>query len=206
MPTLRAHHHKKVGSSPLLSELNAPSHNISMEHAIYNGLLVTFFCHASSNVKMVHVLQEASACKVNLYWQESMWLAETIISDLIHPYEQLALCGQTPEVIAQASLEALNFYIKQQQLQHEFKENHLQKKVAKVQDACRKKLEEVHQGYQVVSGLHPCLHNLRVHKRAMTLVPYRQKGSTKKSCRPRTVLNRITKSFNRNIHKRRCKI
>jgi hypothetical protein len=37
----------------------------------------------------------------------------------------------------------------------EFRQAQLQRKIAKVQEACRKKLEEVHSGYQVVSLKHP---------------------------------------------------
>jgi hypothetical protein len=65
---------------------------------------------------------------------------------------QLSLCGQTPEVALQSAAEAVKFYMQQQRLQHDLKEGHLQRKIGKVQEACKKKLEEVHHGYQVVSA------------------------------------------------------
>ncbi|KAL0040549.1 hypothetical protein WJX77_010475 [Trebouxia sp. C0004] len=75
-----------------------------------------------SNVKLVNVLEESSVCK-------------------------LALCGQDPETALNSALASVNFYLQQQQLYFEFREAQLQKKINKVQEACKKKLQEVHTGY-----------------------------------------------------------
>ena len=64
---------------------------------------------------------------------------------------QLALCGQDPETALNSALASVNFYLQQQQLYFEFREAQLQKKINKVQDACKKKLQEVHIGYTAVS-------------------------------------------------------
>ncbi|KAL0025569.1 hypothetical protein WJX79_002310 [Trebouxia sp. C0005] len=60
---------------------------------------------------------------------------------------QLALCGQDPETALNSALASVNFYLQQQQLYFEFREAQLQKKINKVQEACKKKLQEVHTGY-----------------------------------------------------------
>lgn len=64
---------------------------------------------------------------------------------------QLALCGQDPETALNSALASVNFYLQQQQLYFEFREAQLQKKINKVQEACKKKLQEVHTGYTAVS-------------------------------------------------------
>ena len=64
---------------------------------------------------------------------------------------QLALCGQDPETALNSALASVNFYLQQQQLYFEFREAQLQKKITKVQEACKKKLQEVHTGYTAVS-------------------------------------------------------
>lgn len=64
---------------------------------------------------------------------------------------QLALCGQDPETALNCALASVNFYLQQQQLYFEFREAQLQKKINKVQEACKKKLQEVHTGYTAVS-------------------------------------------------------
>ena len=66
-------------------------------------------------------------------------------------YMQLALCGQDPETALNSALASVNFYLQQQQLYFEFREAQLQKKINKVQEACKKKLQEVHTGYTAVS-------------------------------------------------------
>ncbi|GFR41376.1 hypothetical protein Agub_g2059, partial [Astrephomene gubernaculifera] len=75
-----------------------------------------------STVKVIQSLQDAKSC-------------------------QLLLCGQAPETTFAAALTSVQFYVAQQQLQADLKEAQLTKKVTKVQEACRKKLEEVHNGY-----------------------------------------------------------
>ena len=67
---------------------------------------------------------------------------------------QLALCGQDPETALNSALASVNFYLQQQQLYFEFREAQLQKKINKVQEACKKKLQEVHTGYTAVSTRH----------------------------------------------------
>ncbi|KXZ56430.1 hypothetical protein GPECTOR_1g383 [Gonium pectorale] len=66
---------------------------------------------------------------------------------------KLLLCGQAPETAFASALASVQFYVAQQQLQSELKETQLTKKIGKVQDACRKKLEEVHNGYVQVRFL-----------------------------------------------------
>ena len=67
---------------------------------------------------------------------------------------QLALCGQDPETALNSALASVNFYLQQQQLYFEFREAQLQKKINKVQEACKKKLQDVHTGYIAVSTRH----------------------------------------------------
>ncbi|KAL3160348.1 hypothetical protein ABBQ32_010682 [Trebouxia sp. C0010 RCD-2024] len=66
---------------------------------------------------------------------------------LINHMPFLALCGQDPETALNSALTSVNFYLQQQQLYFEFREAQLQKKMNKVQEACKKKLQEVHTGY-----------------------------------------------------------
>ena len=73
---------------------------------------------------------------------------------------QLALCGQDPETALNSALASVNFYLQQQQLYFEFREAQLQKKINKVQEACKKKLQEVHTGYTAVSSNSP--HCMRI--------------------------------------------
>ncbi|KAG2499132.1 hypothetical protein HYH03_002715 [Edaphochlamys debaryana] len=75
-----------------------------------------------STVKVIQTSQEAAAC-------------------------QLLLCGQPPETALGSALASVQFYVAQQQLQADLRESQLTKKINKVQEACRKKLEEVHNGY-----------------------------------------------------------
>eukprot|EP00983_Pelagomonas_calceolata_P067767 1149604-Pelagomonas_calceolata.AAC.8 len=64
---------------------------------------------------------------------------------------QLALCGQTPEVIMQATLTAIKFYVQQNDLSGQFRENKLQGRMNKLHAQCNAKLQQVHQAYQKVS-------------------------------------------------------
>ncbi|KAK9906650.1 hypothetical protein WJX75_005544 [Coccomyxa subellipsoidea] len=75
-----------------------------------------------SNVKLVNILQGGNAY-------------------------QLTLCGQTPETAMTSALASVNFYIGQVELQAQLRESQLQRKLEKVQEACKKKLQEVHNGY-----------------------------------------------------------
>lgn len=63
---------------------------------------------------------------------------------------QLALCGQEPETALNSALASVNFYLQQQQLTFEYREAQLRKRIDKVQEACKKKLQEVHGGYTAV--------------------------------------------------------
>jgi hypothetical protein len=56
----------------------------------------------------------------------------------------LVLLGQTPEKIAKVSNAAVNFYLQQAQLSFKLKENNYKNKIQKLQQACKRKLEEVH--------------------------------------------------------------
>ena len=66
---------------------------------------------------------------------------------------QLTLCGQTPETAMTSALASVNFYIGQVELQAQLRESQLQRKLEKVQEACKKKLQEVHNGYTQVWNL-----------------------------------------------------
>lgn len=68
---------------------------------------------------------------------------------------QLALCGEEPNTILRSAMSAINFHSEQQQLLLRAKTSHLEKKLKKMQDACVKKLQEVHNGYTKVCG-GPC--------------------------------------------------
>jgi hypothetical protein len=74
---------------------------------------------------------------------------------LRHPAPaQLTLCGQTPETTLTAALASVNFYCGQQELSAQLRQSQLQRKIEKVQEACKKKLQEVHNGYtQARTGL-----------------------------------------------------
>eukprot|EP01024_Parvocaulis_polyphysoides_P043798 TRINITY_DN40198_c0_g1_i3.p1 TRINITY_DN40198_c0_g1~~TRINITY_DN40198_c0_g1_i3.p1 ORF type:complete len:267 (-),score=37.23 TRINITY_DN40198_c0_g1_i3:55-855(-) len=61
---------------------------------------------------------------------------------------KLQMLGQSPEVAMAAALAATNFYIAQQDLYHQYREAAVRKKAQKVQDTCKVKLDEVHNGYQ----------------------------------------------------------
>lgn len=63
---------------------------------------------------------------------------------------QLTLCAQTPETTMTSALASINFYIGQIELQAQLRESQLQRKLEKVQEACKKKLQEVHNGYTQV--------------------------------------------------------
>ena len=63
---------------------------------------------------------------------------------------QLTLCGQTPETAMTAALASVNFYVGQLKLQAQLRESQVQRKISKVQEACKKKLQEVHNGYTQV--------------------------------------------------------
>ena len=69
---------------------------------------------------------------------------------------QLVLCGQDPETALNSALASVNFFLQQQQLYFEFREAQLQKKIDKVQEACKKKLQEVHTGYTAVCLFYCC--------------------------------------------------
>ena len=70
---------------------------------------------------------------------------------------QLALCGQAPETALNSALASVNFYLQQQQLSFEYREAQLRKRIDKVQEACKKKLQEVHGGYTAVNRQLSCV-------------------------------------------------
>ena len=65
---------------------------------------------------------------------------------------QLALCGQAPETALLSALASVQFYVGQTELHFQYRERKLNAKIGKIQEACRKKLQEVHGGYTMVSS------------------------------------------------------
>jgi hypothetical protein len=63
---------------------------------------------------------------------------------------QLVLCGQTPEVIADSALFAINFYIEQQRLSGMYLNHQLKQKMAIIQTQCKEKLMQMQHAYQQV--------------------------------------------------------
>ncbi|GIL72564.1 hypothetical protein Vretifemale_2893 [Volvox reticuliferus] len=59
----------------------------------------------------------------------------------------MLLCGQRPETALASALASVQFYVTQQQMQAQLRESQLNKKLMKVQEACRRKVEEVHKAY-----------------------------------------------------------
>lgn len=51
-----------------------------------------------------------------------------------------------------AALASVNFYVGQLELQAQLRENQVQRKISKVQEACKSKLQEVHNGYTQVAA------------------------------------------------------
>ena len=49
-----------------------------------------------------------------------------------------------------AALASVNFYVGQLELQAQLRESQVQRKIGKVQEACKRKLQEVHNGYTQV--------------------------------------------------------
>jgi hypothetical protein len=68
------------------------------------------------------------------------------------PAAQLVLCGQSPDVALSSALASIQFWSSQQDLQSQLSQEMLEKKIVKVQQACKRKLEEVHNGYVAVRG------------------------------------------------------
>lgn len=95
---------------------------------------------------------EISVLPRTLMWSQNgsrmQSLAPAVISILCAM--QLSLCGQDPETALNSALASVNFFLQQQQLYFEFREAQLEKKISKVQEACKKKLQEVHTGYTAV--------------------------------------------------------
>lgn len=63
------------------------------------------------------------------------------------------LCGQTPEVIADTALTAINFYVEQQRLTGMYLNHQLKQKMDSIQQACKKKLVEMNSAFQMVSRI-----------------------------------------------------
>ena len=66
---------------------------------------------------------------------------------------QLSLCGQEPETALKSALASVKFYVQQKELDQSLLHSKLEGKIARVQEACKRKL-------QVVT---PYLASLRVH-------------------------------------------
>jgi hypothetical protein len=71
----------------------------------------------------------------------------------VSPVLQLMLCGQTPEVIADTALTAINFYVEQQRLTGMYLNHQLTQKMDSIQQACKKKLVEMNGAFQTVCQL-----------------------------------------------------
>ncbi len=54
-----------------------------------------------------------------------------------------------------AALASVNFYVGQLELQAQLRESQVQRKISKVQEACKSKLQEVHNGYTQVAATAP---------------------------------------------------
>lgn len=65
----------------------------------------------------------------------------------VQTHVQLALCGQTPETALNSAAAAVQFFIQQTVLESQLCKQQHQAKVAKVQEACKRKLQEVHGAY-----------------------------------------------------------
>lgn len=63
---------------------------------------------------------------------------------------QLALCGQTPETALNSAAASIQFFVQQTKLVAQLREQQMQAKVVKVQEACKRKLQEVHNAYTAV--------------------------------------------------------
>ena len=61
--------------------------------------------------------------------------------------------GQTPETALSAALAAINFAMQQQDLSFQFQADRVQKKMTKLHEQCKHKLQELHNGYQAVSSV-----------------------------------------------------
>ena len=68
---------------------------------------------------------------------------------------QLALCGQKPETALNSAAAAIQFYVQQTNLVAQLREQQLQAKIVKTQEACKRKLQEVHDAYTAVRAA-PC--------------------------------------------------
>ena len=74
---------------------------------------------------------------------------------------QTSMYGQTPETALSAALAAINFAMQQQDLSFQFQADRMQKKMTKLHEQCKRKLQELHNGYQAVSSvLQPVLSSL----------------------------------------------
>lgn len=71
-----------------------------------------------------------------------------------HGLLQLVLCGQTPEVIVDSALMAINFYVEQQRLSGMYSNHQLTQKMASIQQQCKKKLMEMQAAFQQVCAGH----------------------------------------------------
>ena len=63
---------------------------------------------------------------------------------------QLALCGQTPETALNSAAASIQFFVQQTELTAQLCKQQHEAKIAKVQEACKRKLQEVHNAYTAV--------------------------------------------------------
>ena len=102
---------------------------------------------------------------------------------------QLALCGQAPETALATALASVNFYVGQLELEAQLGEAQAQRRMGKVQEACKKKLQEVHNGYMQARAGGPSVLSCRTlackedYGRAHDCVVCRPSASTMRSAR-----------------------
>lgn len=64
---------------------------------------------------------------------------------------QLVLWGETPETALSSALHSVNCFLQHQQHQHNMAQAALTRKIERVHEQCKQKLQQVHNGYVAVS-------------------------------------------------------
>lgn len=65
---------------------------------------------------------------------------------------QLALWGETPETALSSAMHSVNFFMQEQEQQHSTAQAALTRKIERVHEQCKQKLQQVHNGYVTVSS------------------------------------------------------
>ncbi|KAL4428409.1 hypothetical protein ABPG75_002498 [Micractinium tetrahymenae] len=114
----------------------------SKEHAVVTS------CHHLYCLNCTQVIMDSDdpGCPIcQQLIQNSTVKAQKALAPLAD--HRLTLCGLSPAVILGAAHEGIQFWNQQQALYGEYAQEQGRRKVAKTQDQCRKKLQEVHNGY-----------------------------------------------------------